>query len=103
MIVAITNLAGPGANMFGVKQPAKWTFSELMQNIPSGRIKSIEIQQDNRTITGSLNSSPDDKFTVDGPAPESTDWTALTNTLVANNKDAALKGEPTKAVSYVYL
>jgi hypothetical protein len=101
-VVAITNLAGGTPSLLGIKQPQRWTYDQLISKIPVPKaseatsdagpgtkpktsivqkelspIKSIEFQQDNRTISGSLTSGADDKFVADGPASESPSWTAL--------------------------
>jgi cell division protease FtsH len=76
LIVAITNLAGPGAGFLS-KAPEPWTYSDLTTRI--NEIKSVEIQPDTRNISGELNSGV--KFTSRGFPSESPSWSDLLNKL----------------------
>ncbi len=106
-VIAITNLAGGTPQLLGIKQPAHWTYDQLISNIPLppagvvkptananalkpaeqrdlSPIKTMEIQQSSSSVTGTL-SANDDKFVVDGPPPDSPSWVGLDQRLSAYN------------------
>ena len=85
--LAITNLAGSGGGLLGIKESQRITFSEMMTRM--NEIQSITIQADERLVNGTFKNG--DQFIADGPPSDSPIWSDVERAALATNPPVEVK------------
>ena len=80
--VAITNLAGSGGSLLGLKRASTVPFSDLL--IKTANYRSIEIEPQTGSIRGTTLGG--ESFESQGPAAESSAWQDLNEAVVQANQ-----------------